>query len=89
MDGCGPKPIGTAAPVSITVLSVTPTRGAGKLFALAAVEVDNRRCADRNPQGHQRNADLIVTGVADLLALNPFREIHDCHRGSVRAAVAR
>ena len=39
MDGSGPDAIGTTAPVSITVLSVTPMR-AGKLFALAAVEVD-------------------------------------------------
>jgi hypothetical protein len=34
-----PKAIDTTVPVSITVLSVTPMR-AGRLFALAAVEVD-------------------------------------------------
>ena len=39
MDGIGPKEIATTAPVSITVFSVTPMR-AGKLFALAAVELD-------------------------------------------------
>jgi hypothetical protein len=39
MDGiCSEEILGTA-PVSITVLSVTPMR-AGKLFALAAVEID-------------------------------------------------
>jgi stage V sporulation protein G len=36
---CRPAAIGNTASVSITVLSVTPMR-AGKLFALAAVEVD-------------------------------------------------
>ena len=39
MDGIGPEEILGTAPVSITVLSVTPMR-AGKLFALVAVEVD-------------------------------------------------
>jgi stage V sporulation protein G len=39
MDGSGPDAIGTTAPVSITVLSETPVR-VGKLFALAAVELD-------------------------------------------------
>jgi hypothetical protein len=39
MDGIGPEEIATTAPVSITVLSVTPMR-AGKLFALAAVGLD-------------------------------------------------
>lgn len=39
MDGVPPHDSGATTPVSITVLSVTPMR-AGKLFALAAVEVD-------------------------------------------------
>jgi stage V sporulation protein G len=40
MDGIDPpEEVIRTAPVSITVLSVTPMR-AGKLFALAAVEVD-------------------------------------------------
>ena len=39
MDGVDTDDIGATTPVSIIVLSVTPMR-AGKLFALAAVEVD-------------------------------------------------
>jgi stage V sporulation protein G len=39
MDGIGSDEILGTAPVSITVLSVIPLR-AGKLFALAAVDVD-------------------------------------------------
>ena len=39
MDSGGPDAIGTTTPVSITVLSVTAMR-AGKLFAIAAVEID-------------------------------------------------
>ena len=39
MDGVVLDEIGCTTPVSITVLSVTPVR-AGKLFALAAVEID-------------------------------------------------
>jgi stage V sporulation protein G len=39
MDGLVPDDVGSTTPVSITVLSVTPMR-AGKLFALAAVEID-------------------------------------------------
>jgi stage V sporulation protein G len=39
MDGCAPEDVSSTTPVSITVLSVSPMR-AGKLFALAAVEID-------------------------------------------------
>jgi hypothetical protein len=39
MDSIGPEETGTTAPVSITVLSVTPMR-VGRLFALASVEID-------------------------------------------------
>jgi stage V sporulation protein G len=39
MDGVDPNEIASTTPVSITVLAVTPMR-AGKLFALAAVEID-------------------------------------------------
>ena len=39
MDGLVPDDVGSTTPVSITVLSVTPVR-AGKLFALASVEID-------------------------------------------------
>jgi hypothetical protein len=39
MDGIDPEEIATTAPVSITVLSVTPMR-AGRLFALASVALD-------------------------------------------------
>ena len=39
MDGVDTDDIGATTPVSITVLSVTPMR-AGKLFAIAAVEID-------------------------------------------------
>jgi stage V sporulation protein G len=39
LDGLVPDDIGSTTPVPITVLSVTPMR-AGKLFALASVEID-------------------------------------------------
>ena len=39
MGGGGSNDTGSTTPVSITVLSVTPMR-AGKLFAIAAVEID-------------------------------------------------
>jgi stage V sporulation protein G len=39
MDGRAPNDVSSTTPVSITVLSVTPMRS-GKLFALAAVEID-------------------------------------------------
>lgn len=39
MDGCASDDVSSSTTVSITVLSVTPIR-AGKLFALAAVEID-------------------------------------------------
>lgn len=39
MDDLVPDDVGSTTPVSITVLSVTPMR-AGKLFALAAVEIN-------------------------------------------------